>query len=103
MVRDREYDEVLRRKISEIPDEPLDESVDADDLMFDLGMRYLRMAYGVRSVIDTGIVPEGFEVEIGHCIAGAFAGMSVRDFIRYVRDFAERPSPGYGGLFRLLR
>ena len=43
MGRDREFDEVLRRKISETLDEPIDESVDADDLMFDLGMRYLRM------------------------------------------------------------
>ncbi len=193
MVRDKEFDEVLRRKISQILDEPIDESVDADDLMFDLGMRYLRMmaaekkrmaskeanqlslwardaaskkalvdyvdavtdksspdyippndriavfdldgtlycesdptwfdfmlykyriledqtykdkateyekkiANTVQSVIDTGIVPDGFEVEIGNCIAQAFAGMSVRDFAHYVRDFAERPSPGYYGM-----
>lgn len=39
----REFDEVLRRKISETLDEPIDEGVDADDLMFDLGMRYLRL------------------------------------------------------------
>ena len=43
MERDREFDEVLRRKISETLDEPLDESINADDLMFDLGMRYLRL------------------------------------------------------------
>lgn len=41
--RDREFDEVLRRKIGEVLGEQIDESVDADDLMFDLGMRYLRM------------------------------------------------------------
>ena len=193
MERDREFDEVLRKNISEILEEPIDDSIDADDLMFDLGMRYLRMmsaekkkrahkkanqlslwvtdaaskkalvdyvdavtdkespdyipavdriavfdldgtlfcesdptwfdfmmykyriledpdykdrateyekkiADTVQSVIDTGIVPEGFEVEIGHCIAHAFAGMSVRNFIRYVRDYAERPAPGYDGM-----
>ena len=43
MARDREFDEVLRRKISATLDEPIDSSIDADDLMFDLGMRYLRM------------------------------------------------------------
>ena len=44
MKRDKEFDEVLRKKIGELLDEPIDESVDADDLMFDLGMRYLRTA-----------------------------------------------------------
>ena len=43
MKSDREFDELLRKKISEILEEPIDESIDADDLMFDLGMRYLRM------------------------------------------------------------
>ena len=193
MERDREFDEVLRRKISETLDEPLDESINADDLMFDLGMRYLRLmasqkrinaykrkkqlslwvedtasknalvryvdavtsknspdyippndriavfdldgtlycesdptwfdfmickhriledpdykdkateyeksiANTVQSVIDTGVVPEGFEVEVGSCIAQVFAGMTVRDFSCYVRDYAERPSPGYDGM-----
>ncbi|MCR5090642.1 MAG: haloacid dehalogenase-like hydrolase [Oscillospiraceae bacterium] len=193
MERDKEFDEVFRKKISEILDEAIDESVDADDLMFDLGLRFLRMkaaerkktadkkanqlslwvrdaaskkalveyvesvtdkkspdyiphmdriavfdldgtlfcesdptwfdfmlyrhriledcsyadkateyekkiAGTVQSVIDTGEVPAGFEVEIGQCIAHAFAGMRVRDFARYVRDFAERPSPGYDGM-----
>ena len=193
MGRDREFDEVLRKKISATLGESIDESVDADDLMFDLGMRYLRlvaaekkntaaqkadqlslwvrgaasrkaltdyvetvtdrngphyippsdriavfdldgtlfcesdptwfdfmlfkyriredpdykdratehekeMADTVQSVIDTGVVPEGFEVEMGHGIARAFAGMRVSDFARYIRDFAERPSPGYDGM-----
>ena len=43
MKRDREFDELLRQKISETLEEPIDESIDADDLMFDLGMRYFRM------------------------------------------------------------
>ena len=193
MQRDREFDELLRRKISETLEEPIDESIDADDLMFDLGMRYLRLtaahrkkkasrkivqlslwadgaaskkaltdyveavtdknspgfipandriavfdldgtlycetdptwfdfmvckhriledpdykdratdyekqvANTVQTVIDTGIVPEGFEVEVGHCIAQVFAGMRVKDFYSYVRDYAERPSPGYDGM-----
>jgi phosphoserine phosphatase len=193
MHRDREFDEVIKRKISEILGEQIDESVDADDLMFDLGLRYLRLkaaekkntavktanklsfwvkdapsiqalinyvnaatdknsadyipvndriavfdldgtvycesdptwfdfmlykyriqedptykdkatdyeksiADTVQSTIDTGVVPGGFEVEIGHCIARAFAGMGVREFIPYFRAFAERPSPGYDGM-----
>lgn len=191
---DKEYGGILRRKISEILGESIDDSIDADDLMFDLGLRYLRkmaadkkkrvnrkkahqlslwvdeaaskqalvayvdavtnrkgpdyipkkdriavfdldgtlycesdptwfdfmlykhriqedeayrdkasdyekqIAETVQSVIDTGVVPAGFEVEIGSCIAHAFAGMSVREFARYVRDYAERPSPGYDGM-----
>ena len=192
MERDREFDEVLRRKISETLNEEIDDSMDADDLMFDLGMRYLRMiaaekkqagkrsgqlslwtdgaasreallayvdavtkkggadfippadriagfdmdgtifcetdptwfdfmlykyrvledpdyvgratehekemAEGVQSVIDTGVVPSGFEVEIGNCIAQVFAGMTILDFYRYVRAYAERPAPGYDGM-----
>jgi len=193
MDRSTEFDEVLRRKISELLGEPLDENASADDLMFDLGMRYLRSAAAekrkktdsratqlslwvdgsaskkaltdyvetvtnkngpdyipqsdriavfdldgtlycesdptwfdfmlfkyriqedpayrekateyekqvadtVQSVIDTGLVPDGFEVEMGNCIARAFAGMKVSDFADYVRDFAERPSPGYDGM-----
>ncbi len=193
MEKGRGFDDMLRRKIGEILDEPIDDSINADDLMFDLGMRYLRMtaaekkksasrkenvlslwvkdaasrkalidyvdlvtdksspdyvpptdriavfdldgtlfcetdptwfdfmlfqyriqedptykemasehektvAATVQSVIETGVVPDGFEVEIGHCIAKAFAGMRVRDFYRYVRDFAERPAPGYHGM-----
>ena len=193
MKKNRQYDGILRRRISEILEEPIEKGVDADDMMFDLGIRYLRMmaaakkdqadkrarhlslwvdgtaskkalvdyvdavtekngadyippvdriavfdldgtlfcetdpiwfdfmlyryrivedaAYAgkateherqvadtVQSIIDTGVVPEGFEVEIGHCIAGAFAGMTVRDFLHYVRDFAERPAPCFRGM-----
>ena len=193
MARETEFDQVLRKKIGELLGEPIDESVNADDLMFDLGMRYLRMkaaekknsafrkahqlslwvpdapsikalveyvdsvtdksspdyipmnfriavfdldgtifcesdptwfdfmlykyriledpayrdrateyerqvAATVQSVADTGVVPEGFEVEIGHCIAQAFAGMGVEDFVPYIRAFAERPSPGFDGM-----
>lgn len=50
-----------------------------------------KIAGTVQSIIDTGIVPDGFEVEIGSCIARAFAGMEVDDFARYVRNYADRP------------
>ena len=43
MKRDNEFDEVLRKRVSEILNEPVNESINADDLMFDLGFRYLRM------------------------------------------------------------
>ena len=193
MIRDRDYDDLLRKRISDIMGEPVDEDINADDLMFDLGLRYLRMkaqekriddskkanqlslwvkdaasrkaltdyvesvtdksspdyippmdriaifdldgtlycesdptwfdfmlykyriledpdykdkatdyekkiAATVQSVIDTGVVPEGFEVEIGNCIARAFAGMTVGDFYRYIRNYTERPSPGFDGM-----
>jgi phosphoserine phosphatase len=57
-----------------------------------------KIADTVQSVIDTGVVPDGFEVEIGHCIAQAFAGMRISEFIPYIRDFAESPSPGFDGM-----
>lgn len=193
MIRDKDYDDLLRKRISDIMGEPVDEDTNADDLMFDLGLRYLRMkaqekridaskkanqlslwvkdtasrkaltdyvesvtdksspdyippmdriavfdldgtlycesdptwfdfmlykyriledpdykdkatdyekkiAATVQSVIDTGVVPEGFEVEIGNCIARAFAGLTVGDFYRYIRNYAERPSPGFDGM-----
>lgn len=37
-----DFDELLRKRISEALGEPIEEGIDADDLMFDLGMRYLR-------------------------------------------------------------
>ena len=187
------FNDMLRKRISETLGEPIEEGIHADDLMFDLGMRYLRMmdaqkkqmankkrnqlslwrqdadslnsliryvdevtdpegtdyippndrvavfdldgtlfcennptwfdfmmykyriqedpnyknkatehekevAATVQSVEDTGVVPAGFEVEIGNCIARAFAGMTVRDFFSYVRDFAEKPSPCFDGM-----
>lgn len=193
MRRDKEFDDLLRTKISNILGEQFDVSIDADDLMFDLGMRYLRamaadkkkadykkanqlsywaaeaaskkalieyvdavtdtdgpdyippadriavfdldgtlfcetdptcfdfmlykhriqedpaykdiatehekeIADTVQYVIDTGIIPDGFEVEIGNCIARAFAGMSVRNFLQYVRELAEKPARGYYGM-----
>lgn len=53
MGRDKQYDELLRRKISEITDEPVDEGIDADDLMFDLGLRYLRMKAAEKRIKDS--------------------------------------------------
>lgn len=44
MERDREYDEIIKKRVGRILDEPIDENIDADDLLFDLGFRYLRMA-----------------------------------------------------------
>ena len=38
-----DFDELLRKRISEALGEPIEEGINADDLMFDLGMRYLRM------------------------------------------------------------
>lgn len=193
MEKDNEFSEILRRKISEALDEPFEEGIDADDLMFELGMRYLRLrmaekknsngkvtkrfslwaddapskkaiieyvdsvtdinspdyippfdriaifdldgtifcetnptwfdfmllkhriledekykiyasehekkiAAAIQDVIDTGIVPKGLEVEVGHAIAHAFEGMSIRDFSLYVRKFAEQPSPCFEGM-----
>ena len=42
MKTDNDFDELLRKRISEALGEPIEEGIDADDLMFDLGMRYLR-------------------------------------------------------------
>ena len=43
MSKEQEFSEVFRRKISKILDEQVDENINGEDLMFDLGMRYLRM------------------------------------------------------------
>lgn len=43
MERDKMYDDLLRKRISDIMGEPVDENANADDVMFDLGLRYLRM------------------------------------------------------------
>ena len=37
------FNDMLRKRISETLGEPIEEGIHADDLMFDLGMRYLRM------------------------------------------------------------
>ena len=39
MSKEQEFSEVFRRKIREILDEQVDENINAEDLMFDLGMR----------------------------------------------------------------
>ena len=49
MKQSTRFDDVLRRKISQLLGEELDESVHADDLMFDLGMRYLRLTAAKKS------------------------------------------------------
>ena len=54
MERDKEFDGVLRRKIGEILGERIDESISADDLMFDLGLRYLRTVAAEKKRIYLG-------------------------------------------------
>ncbi len=53
MERDKEFDELLRRKISDTLGEQIDDSIDADDLMFDLGMRYLRLMAAEKKKTDS--------------------------------------------------
>ena len=52
MERNENYDELLRRKISETLGEPIDGSMNADDLMFDLGMRYLRLVTAEKKYME---------------------------------------------------
>ena len=50
--------------------------------------------------IDTGTYPEGLDNLHGQGIASAFAGMSVKDFLQYVHDYGQTPSPSYNNLNR---
>ena len=50
--------------------------------------------------IDTGTYPEGLDNLHGQGVASAFAGMSVKDFLQYVHDYGQTPSPGYNNLNR---
>ncbi len=52
----------------------------------------------IRTLVETGVLAPNLEVEVGKCIASAFSGMTVSDFIEYVRARGEAPSSCYDGM-----
>ena len=60
----------------------------------------LEVAEKVQEFIDTGSYPEGLDNLHGQGVASAFAGMTIREFYDYVKEFGKTPSPGYNNLNR---
>ena len=60
----------------------------------------LEVAEKVQEFIDTGSYPEGLDNLHGQGIAESFAGMSVKEFYDYVKEFGKTPSPGYNNMNR---
>ncbi len=60
----------------------------------------LEVAEKVQEFIDTGSYPEGLDNLHGQGIAESFAGMSVKKFYDYVKEFGKTPSPGYNNMNR---
>ena len=52
----------------------------------------------IQSFIDTGISPDGLEVNHGKCIASSFKGMTVDEFDAYVKEFRDTPTNSYEGM-----
>ncbi len=51
-------------------------------------------------VIRTGIKPPGFTARKNRCNAEAFDGMTVGQYVAYIKDFISRPSDTYDGARR---
>ncbi len=58
----------------------------------------ISLAKTIDEFIETGKMPQDFEVEIGNAIAETFSGMTVEEFTEYVRNFGNRPARGYDGM-----
>ena len=87
MERDKEFDELLRRKISDTLGEQIDDSIDADDLMFDLGMRYLRLMAAEKKKTDS---KKAHQLSLWSENA-----VSKKALIDYVDSVTDRKSPDY--------
>ncbi len=58
------------------------------------------VAEKVKIFNETGVSPEGLEVEHGQAVASAFAGMTPQEFNDYIQEFKKQPMPGYEGMNR---
>lgn len=58
----------------------------------------LQVAEKVQEFIDTGSYPAGLDNLHGQGIAESFAGMTIREFYDYIKDFAKTPAPGYNNM-----
>ncbi|MBQ3296065.1 MAG: haloacid dehalogenase-like hydrolase [Erysipelotrichaceae bacterium] len=60
----------------------------------------LEVAEKVQEFIDTGSYPEGLDNLHGQGVAESFAGMTIKEFYDYVKEFGKTPSPGYNNMNR---
>ncbi len=57
-----------------------------------------KTAEEINEYIETGVSPEGLEVNHGKAVASAFSGMTVDEFEDYVENFKKQPAKGYNGM-----
>lgn len=50
--------------------------------------------------IQDGKYPSTMDIDHGKAIASSFAGMTIREFVDYVRNYRNQPAPGYSGMTR---
>ncbi|MDT3843192.1 MAG: HAD family hydrolase [Bacillota bacterium] len=50
--------------------------------------------------IQDGKYPSTMDIDHGKAIASSFSGMTIREFLDYVRNYRNQPAPGYSGMTR---
>lgn len=56
-------------------------------------------AQKIRNFVRDGVkLPDDFEMEHAKAAAKAYAGMSIADFDKYVKDYAKTPANGFNGM-----
>jgi hypothetical protein len=58
----------------------------------------LATADKVFEYIDTGKYPDGLDMDHGRGVASSFAGMTLKDFDLYVKEYRDTPTAGYDGM-----
>ena len=56
------------------------------------------VAVRVQEFIDTGVQPADLDDAMGAAMASAFAGMTLKEFYEYVKEFKQRPMTSYEGM-----
>ena len=60
----------------------------------------IEVANKILQVNETGIVPQGLDVEHQIAYMEVFAGMTISEYTDYVHKFFQQPAPGYNGMKR---
>ncbi len=58
----------------------------------------LEVADRIFDFIETGKYPEGMDMDHGRGVASSFAGMKLKDFDAYVKEYKNTPALGYDGM-----
>lgn len=69
-----------------------------DDPSYTCTTKDLEVADRIFDFIETGKYPEGMDNDHGQGVASAFAGMKLKDFYAYVKDYRDTPALGYDGM-----